>query len=157
MRFNRRQRFAFQDTPRKRAMLLRKQAAERNSMPLFADQIAAEQPHADDVMRSRAESAARSEQEWRARRAADWRRGRARLAAYPDHIKRALLAYWQSCQWPADPGYLISMLHMYDNDRLTAIPRNAEAHREGMIGSDRDSNSSHPRIDREGCSHAVLA
>jgi hypothetical protein len=40
------------------------------------------------------------------------------LAAYPEPIRTALKAYWQGCKWPADPTYLLSMLHMHDTNRL---------------------------------------
>lgn len=120
MRFKKRDRYEFQDTPRKRGALLRKQRQEREAMPLFSAAIEAEQPAADDVMRQRAERWRRHELEGRSMRAADWRRARARLASYPELIRTQLRAYWQACGWPGDPGYLISMLHMHDTGRLEA-------------------------------------
>ena len=47
MRFKRYGRYPFNDTPRKRAAVLRKQRNEREALPLFADQIAGEQPSVD--------------------------------------------------------------------------------------------------------------
>ncbi|WP_317054365.1 hypothetical protein [Roseovarius rhodophyticola] len=44
MRFKRTPTFAFTDTPRKRAALRRKQQRERDALPLFAAQVAEEQP-----------------------------------------------------------------------------------------------------------------
>lgn len=120
MRFKRLDRYEFTDTPRKRAALHRKQRLEREALPLFADQIASEQASPDDIMAARAERAVRDEVERRQRRAADWRRARRGLNAYSGAERSALLAYWQRCQWPGDPMYLLSMLHMHANDRLDA-------------------------------------
>ena len=51
MMFDRYPRYeGFRDTPRKRSAVLRKQRSERESLPLFADQIAALQPSVDEVM-----------------------------------------------------------------------------------------------------------
>lgn len=121
MRFKRYGRHSFQDTPRKRAALTRKQRAERDALPLFAEQVAADQLDADTVMDERARRWAETEMRWRAQRAADWRRARAKLSSYPEPERRALHDYWQRCGWPADPNYLISMLHMFDTGRLEAV------------------------------------
>lgn len=123
MRFKRRDRFAFSDTPRKRAALERKQRMEREAMPLFAAQVAAEQSSADDIMSARAQAWERAEREGRARDAADWRRARAKLAGYPAEVAGALRAYWKSCQWPGTAIYLLSMMHMFDTGRLEAVER----------------------------------
>ncbi|WNL48441.1 hypothetical protein RKE25_22185 (plasmid) [Dyella sp. BiH032] len=123
MRFKRRDRFAFSDTPRKRAALERKQRQERESLPLFATQVAAEQESADDVMAARAQSWERAEREGRSRDAADWRRARAKLAGYPVVVANALRAYWKINQWPGTAIYLLSMMHMFDTGRLEAVER----------------------------------
>ncbi|WP_047219480.1 hypothetical protein [Delftia lacustris] len=122
MRFSRFGTYSFQDTPRKRAALLRKQRVEREALPLFADQIATEQECVDDVMSARAAWWNNQQQQERAVRAADWRRARNRLAAYRRPIRGELLAYWQRCKWPADPTYLLCMLHMHDQGRLELNP-----------------------------------
>lgn len=122
MRFTRLGMYAFQDTPRKRAALLRRQQTEREALPLFADQVAAEQESVDAVMSSRAAWWTVLQQQGRAARAADWRRARTRLASYPQPMRGELLAYWQRCKWPADPTYLLCMLHMHDQGRLVLNP-----------------------------------
>jgi hypothetical protein len=119
MRFKRQERYEFRDTGRKRAAFARKQRKEREALPLFADQIAAEQITVDEEMEQRQQQWARQTVTERARRAEDWRRGRKRVREYPEPVRRALLAYWQECKWPADPSYFLSMLHMYDNNRLS--------------------------------------
>jgi hypothetical protein len=118
MRFKRYERYEFRDTSRKRAAFGRKQRIERESMPLFADQIEADQISADEEMVKRRERCIRQTLTDRQSRANDWRRARNRAGDYPEPIRRALLVYWQRCMWPADPTYLLSMLHMYDTGRL---------------------------------------
>lgn len=122
MRFSRFGTYAFQDTARKRAAVLRKQRAEREALPLFADQVASEQEPVDDIMSARAAHWTKQQQEDRQRRALEWRRARARLAEYPQPIRGELLAYWQRCKWPADPTYLLCMLRMHDGGRLDLHP-----------------------------------
>ena len=48
MRFHRFGKYEFRDTERKRAAFARKQKAEREALPLFADQVAAEQIDVDE-------------------------------------------------------------------------------------------------------------
>ena len=122
MRFTRFGTYPFKDTLRKRAALLRKQRAEREALPLFADQIAVEQEPVDEVMSARAALWNKQQHQERAVRATDWRRARKRLALYPQPIRGELLAYWQRCTWPADPTYLLCMLHMHDQGRLDLNP-----------------------------------
>lgn len=122
MRFNRYGRFEFKDTERKRAAFARKQRKERESLPLFAEQIAAEQIGVDEAMRLRSAGWDRHQREGRQRRAADWRRARARLNSYPAEQRKQLLAFWQRCPYPGDPSYLLTMLHSFDNGRLDMNP-----------------------------------
>ena len=118
MRFKLWPRYSFRDTPRNRAAVLRCQKREREALSLFADEIQDQQPNVDDVMAARAARWTQREQDGRAHRALKWRQSRARLARYPDRERSALLAYWQRCGWPADPVYLLEMLHMFDTGRL---------------------------------------
>jgi hypothetical protein len=118
MRFKRQERHEFTDTSRKRAAFERKKRIERESFPLFADQIAAEQISADDEMAGRRVIWERQSVADRQRRAGEWRKARDRIRAYPDPVRRALLTYWRDCKWPADPSYFLTMCHMYDNGRL---------------------------------------
>lgn len=127
MRFHRFFTYAFEDTPRKRAAVVRKQRAEREALPLFAEQIAEAQEPVDKIMAARAALWTAQQQTARNRHSADWRRARARLAAYPLPMRGELLAYWQRCDWPADPTYLLCMLNMHDNGRLELHPINLSA------------------------------
>lgn len=94
MRFHRFGHVAFNDTARKRAAFLRKQKAEREALPLFAAQIAEEQISVDQEMAERDICWERSSAERRQHHADDWRRGRARMRQYPEHIRSALMDYW---------------------------------------------------------------
>lgn len=133
MRFDRFGQYEYQDTRRKRAAFLRKQIKEQQSYPLFAEQIAAEQISVDQEMAERKAGWSKRFAEDRTQRAQKWREGRARLAMHPERAE--LLAYWQRCGWPGDPTYLLSMLHMYENNRLDLNPptiRETEANREAV-------------------------
>lgn len=119
MRFHRYGRYDFRDTDRKRAAFLRKQKAEREALPLFAEQVAAEQIGVDEEMGGRRLQWERHQVIDRKRRADKWREARQRLNGYQEPVRGALLAYWQQCKWPGDPSYFLSMLHMYDTGRLS--------------------------------------
>ena len=51
------------------------------------------------------------EREQRALRAARWREARARLFALPDDLRNTVRKLWRSCPYPADPTYLLDLLH----------------------------------------------
>lgn len=125
MRFKRLIDHPFEDTRRKRLALARSQRLQRERYPLFADMIAEHQPDADTVMAKRAADWMEWTKRDRARRAADWRRARRKLASYGDNVRARLLNYWNKCRWPADPDYLLSMMHMFDTGRLDIdyVPR----------------------------------
>lgn len=119
MRFKRYFKDDYRDTPRKRAAVLRKQRAECEAFPLFADQIAAVQPDVDSVMERRRLAWTIQTRKDRAYRAMKWRQGRERLRQYPVPVRNQLLAYWNSHVWlPGDPSYFLDMMFMYDNGRL---------------------------------------
>ena len=125
MRFKRYIDHEFEDTRRKRLALARSQRMQREKLPLFSELIAETQEDADTVMKKRAQDWLEWTERDRASRAAQWRKARARLASYGDNVRPLLLNYWNRCRWPADPGYLLSMLHMFDNNRLdiSFVPR----------------------------------
>ena len=136
MRFKRYPKHVFEDTPRKRAALRRKQQREREALPLFAAQIASEQPDEDSVMAERAQRWDRTEDNWRKERAEKWRRGRAIIASYSHNEARALRHAWQCAPYPADPVYLLGFPHSYAGGRFTLhslpfalSPTNCHGHR----------------------------
>jgi hypothetical protein len=119
MRFKRWPRSDYEATARKSAAILRKQRLECAAYPLFADQIAAEQPDVQHVHAQRAMRWRRSEARDRAWRAGRWRKARAWLNRYPEGTRVQLLDFWNRHRWfPADPSYLLMMLNMYDTGRL---------------------------------------
>lgn len=135
MRFSRTGFHEFRDTYRKRLAFVRKQLKERQSYPLFADQIAAEQIDVDTEMAERRAIWNKDLAHQRAQRASAWRKARAKLAAYPHGERRELLAYWQRCALPCDPEYLLSMIHSHANARLDMNPsvvRQTEEHRKAV-------------------------
>ncbi|MCF3975002.1 hypothetical protein [Paracoccus salsus] len=92
MRFIRSARHPFTDTARKRAALARGQKAERETLPLFAAEIAAHQKSSDDVMQDRANAWAASEARNRQRRADQWRRASPAAAQGPGGVGRRALS-----------------------------------------------------------------
>lgn len=118
MRFKKTPTFEFTDTPRKRAALRRKHRREREVLPLFAEQIAEEQPEGDAVMAGRAVLSAAQETRWRADRAAAWRKARRMIDSLPKDEGRAVRRVWDCAPYPADPSRLLSVLHSYSIGKL---------------------------------------
>jgi hypothetical protein len=119
MRFRRWPRVtAYQDTPRKRAALARSQRLKRETLPLFAELIAEQQPSPDDEMSRRADVWPRSQQADRDRRAREWRRARTQIATYGNNLRRVINDLWRECPYPVDPSYLLTVLHSIDTGRL---------------------------------------
>ena len=113
MRFKRKPNFAFTDTPRKRAVLRRKQQLERGALPLFADQIAEEQPTEEEVMARRAVLSVQQEARCRSDRAAEWRKARRMIDNLPAEEGRAIRRVWDCAPYPADPSRLLGVLYSY--------------------------------------------
>ena len=118
MRFKSWPRHEFTDTPRKRAALRRKQSMEREALPLFADQIAEEQPSEDQVMENRARAWSEQEVRGRSARAGKWREARRMIDSMPKDERRAVRRAWDCAPYPADPSYLLSVLHSYSLGRI---------------------------------------
>lgn len=122
MRHNKYGHYGYNDTARKRAAFLRKQQKQREAYPLFSDQIAEEQISVDNEFAARKVNYDKHIVEARHNRAKDWIRARQKLRSYPEEVRKELYAYWQRCRWPADPSYLLSMMLMYDTNRLDLYP-----------------------------------
>jgi hypothetical protein len=118
MRFKPWPRHAFTDTARKRAALRRRQRKEQEALPLFAEQIAEEQPTEDQVMKERAEQWEAQEVRDRGGRAKKWREARRLIDALPDDERSAVRRAWDCAPYPADPSYLLSVLHSYSLGRI---------------------------------------
>ena len=120
MRFHRFEAFRpYEVTPRKLSALARRQRAEREALPLFAEQIAAEQPSAAEVMAQRSTQWTRAFRRDRDRAAEQWRRGRRELRALPESQRTWFLRYWQQ-EWrgPLTAHYLLMLLNMARTGRL---------------------------------------
>lgn len=118
MRFTKRARIPFVRTERKDAALRRKQRLERESLPLFAEEIGQAQPSVDQVMSARERHWIEGEQRDRADRAAQWRAVRREINALPGHQRRLFLAFWNAHRWfPGDPSYCSMALHSYKQGR----------------------------------------
>lgn len=118
MRFKKTPTFKFTDTPRKRAALRRKQQRERDSLPLFAAQIAEEQPSEDAEMARRAVLSDTQEARWRSDRAAAWRQARRMIESLPAEEAQAIRRVWDCAPYPADPSRLLGVLRSYSLGKL---------------------------------------
>lgn len=101
----------YRDTSRKRAAFKRKQRLEREALPLFAEMIAAGQHNVDEEMARRHVWWDEREHEQRVLRAGRWRAARSRLFALPDDLRITVRKLWRGCPYPADPTYLLDLLH----------------------------------------------
>ena len=108
----------FEDTTRKRAALIRKQRLEREALPLFSDQIAVQQPGADEVMHNRAIDWMDAQRGRRKERAVRWRDARRHLFALDGALQATVRALWQTCPYPADPSYFADLLRQIAVGRL---------------------------------------
>jgi hypothetical protein len=112
MRFRRAPRpTPFEQTARKRAAFLRKQRRERDSLPLFSSQIAAEQHGVAQEMSRRAQQWTQTEQIWRDQRASRWREARDRLFRLRKPFRDVVRLLWRTCPYPADPASFADFLH----------------------------------------------
>jgi hypothetical protein len=119
MRFKRwPRRTEFEDTPRKRAALLRNHRKQRHKIPLLADIIAEVQPDADTVMNDRAHQWRHGEDRARQLRAKAWRCARARIFACEPALRRRILNLWKSAPYPGDPSHLLDFLGALENGRI---------------------------------------
>jgi hypothetical protein len=109
---------AYEDTPRKRAALVRSQRLEREKLPLLTELIGEQQSSAGEEMARRASLYQRSQQsdrDWRARK---WREARSRLHGYEPKLRRILVALWRESPYPADPIYLLEFLSSIEKGRI---------------------------------------
>jgi len=119
MRFQRFRRYSYTATARKSAAILRRQQAERNRLPLFADEIASTQRSVDAEHGHRAQAWEAAQLEQRAMRAGLWRRARTELNRFDPGTRALLARYWNHNRWyPGTPEYLLSVLHMHREGRL---------------------------------------
>lgn len=99
------------ETSRKRAAYERSQRLKREKLPLFAPLIAETQRDVETEMDRRREAWPLAQQRGRDERAAKWHQARARLWQHSENTRRTLRDLWRDCPYPADPGYLLDLLH----------------------------------------------
>jgi hypothetical protein len=108
----------FRDTPRKRSAVLRKQKAERDALPLFADQVAALQPSVDEVMSRRAQRADVVEIEHRKFTAKWWRIARSTYFSLPVEQKAKVHARWHRWWGPRNSSCLLYLCSQAKAEQL---------------------------------------
>ena len=97
-------------TNRQLAAAQRKLARQANALPLFAEQIRAEQPTPEAVIAKADDNFARFCAGMRRYEAQTWLRGRALLRALPAERKAALLAEWNAAHMPATATFFVDFL-----------------------------------------------
>lgn len=99
-------------TPRRLAAAKRRLQRHRDSWALFP-QYWPKQTAEEDIA-DIDEKSLRGQLETRMRRAAGWRSVRVRIRTHPQ--KEQILRYWQTCNYPADPDTLSSLLTRLEKD-----------------------------------------
>jgi hypothetical protein len=119
MMFDRYPRYeGFRDTPRKRSAVLRKQKAEREALPLFADQVAALQPSVDEVMARRAQRADVVEVERRQFTAKWWRIAGQTYFGLPWSRKPKCITRWHRWWGPRNSSCLLYLCSQAKAEQL---------------------------------------
>ncbi|MGC4115841.1 MAG: hypothetical protein QM765_14845 [Myxococcales bacterium] len=95
-------------TPQRLAAAKKRLRLEQEAAPLFAKQIAAQQPTPEERITRSDAGAVESEREARRSTARLWREARALLRAMPAANREAILLHWNKC-WtgPLRPEYLL--------------------------------------------------
>ncbi|MBV7300228.1 hypothetical protein [Enterovibrio paralichthyis] len=116
MKFNRYIPFNFKWTSRKAAAAERKLAKERECMPLFAAEIAENQPSLDAIRSQRESYFCQREIDDRLQRAKEWRHARSLLFALP-YSHRAVIRFWWNSHafLNHEPHYLANMVNRWVN------------------------------------------
>lgn len=124
MRFDRYGRNAYEWTSRKEAAAARKLRKERESAPLFADEIAERQPSLEEIRDARLAAVAKTERNHRARLAEGWRTVRSKVRQIPLPDRAVVLDYWNTHRhFPGTPFYLGYVVRQYIAGGLAALGR----------------------------------
>lgn len=100
----------FQDTVRKRSAALRKQRAEQASYPLFAKQVAAEQPSVDEVMEKRKQQHSAHNLAFRNFKAKWWRIARQSYFKLSTEKREQVREQWERWTGPRNSGCLLYVI-----------------------------------------------
>ena len=112
MRFSRYPRARIDARPSKARLATARRALkrQRDQVPLFADQVAADQPTAEGRIQSLDEAYEHYLQRFRDFVAASWRRARKMLREMPAEQRAAILAEWQYGHLPGSSEYLLDLI-----------------------------------------------
>ena len=97
-------------TSRRLAAAERALKREREALPLFAAQVAAQQPTAVKRIRDRDALGVRAEQGMRDLEAQHWRWARQQLTAASDEIREDIIATWNRSPTPPNGSYFASFV-----------------------------------------------
>lgn len=100
-------------TARRLAAARRALKKEREDRPLFAEQIAEEQPTPEERIRAHEDENARHWQSIRDHRAVVWRRARAIVYSLLPEQRDALLQAWNRSTIPADAAYFADFVRRF--------------------------------------------
>lgn len=92
-------------TPRRLAAARRALAKERKRLALFEDQVAAEQPTAEERIEHFDQKLLTSDQGHRDLAAKHWWWGRRQIAVLSDSVRSEIIARWNASSIPADAHY----------------------------------------------------
>ena len=100
-------------TPRRLAAAKRTLKRQADALPLFSEQIRAEQPTPEERIRNFDDDHAEWAQGMRDHDAISWRKSRAQLRALPREKQKVILAFWNKSSMPADACYFATVMHNY--------------------------------------------
>ena len=100
-------------TPRRLAAAKRTLKRQADALPLFSEQIRAEQPTPEERIRNFDDSHAEFAQRLRDHDAESWRKARAQLRSLPREEQEVVLTFWNKSSMPADAGYFATVMHNY--------------------------------------------
>lgn len=100
-------------TPRRLAAAKRALKCQADALPLFTEQIRAEQPTPEERIRNFDDNYAERAQGWRDHDAERWRKARAQLRALPKKEQEVVLGFWNKSSMPADASYFATVMHNY--------------------------------------------
>ena len=100
-------------TPRRLAAAKRTLKRQAEALPLFSEQIRAEQPTPKERIRTFDNNHAEWAQGMRDHDAEKWRKARAQLRSLPKEEQEVVLTFWNKSSMPANAVYFATVMHNY--------------------------------------------